>query len=53
MWIFGDVEFYLPAGDNAIHVRSASRVGYWDLGTNRRRVETIRRSFREALSDGA
>jgi uncharacterized protein (DUF1499 family) len=26
-----------------IEIRSASRVGYWDLGTNRRRVEMIRR----------
>jgi len=26
-----------------IHVRSASRVGTWDLGLNRRRVEDLRR----------
>ena len=37
-----DVEFYLDADNDIIHVRSASRVGYWDLGVNRRRVEAIR-----------
>jgi uncharacterized protein (DUF1499 family) len=40
-----DVEFYLPEqqGDEMlIHVRSASRVGYSDLGVNRKRVERIR-----------
>jgi len=25
-----------------VHVRSCSRVGHWDLGTNRRRVEGLR-----------
>ncbi len=35
-----DVEFELD-GDR-LHVRSASRVGYGDLGVNRRRVESIR-----------
>jgi uncharacterized protein (DUF1499 family) len=37
-----DVEFYVDAENGIIHVRSASRVGYWDLGVNRRRVEAIR-----------
>jgi len=37
-----DVEFYLPASERIIHVRSASRLGLHDLGTNRRRVEDIR-----------
>jgi uncharacterized protein (DUF1499 family) len=37
-----DVEFYLDAENGIIHVRSASRVGYWDLGVHRRRVEAIR-----------
>ena len=35
-----DVEFRLAEG--AVHVRSASRVGYSDMGVNRARVETIR-----------
>jgi uncharacterized protein (DUF1499 family) len=37
-----DVEFYFPAGANIIHVRSASRLGYGDLGVNRKRIEAIR-----------
>lgn len=37
-----DLEFYLPAAERIIHVRSASRLGHHDLGTNRRRVEDIR-----------
>jgi uncharacterized protein (DUF1499 family) len=40
-----DVEFLLDDGTNTIHVRSASRVGYSDLGVNRRRVEAIRSRF--------
>jgi uncharacterized protein (DUF1499 family) len=40
-----DVEFLLDADDGVIHVRSASRIGYSDLGTNRARVEAIRRRF--------
>lgn len=40
-----DVEFYFPADEKMIHVRSASRVGYSDLGVNRKRVEEIRERF--------
>jgi uncharacterized protein (DUF1499 family) len=40
-----DVEFLLDRAARAIHVRSASRAGGWDLGVNRRRVEGIRRAF--------
>ncbi len=42
-----DVEFYFPADENVIHVRSASRVGESDLGVNRRRVEQIRLALQE------
>ena len=45
--IFGfvdDVEFYLNE-PGTIHFRSASRVGYSDLGINRERMETIRKTF--------
>ena len=38
-----DVEFLLE--DGIIHVRSASRVGRWDLGANRARIEDIRGRF--------
>jgi uncharacterized protein (DUF1499 family) len=40
-----DVEFYFPeiqGGETIIHVRSASRVGYFDFGVNRKRIERIR-----------
>ena len=40
-----DVEFLLPPGENVIHVKSASRSGYYDFGVNRRRVERLRASF--------
>ena len=37
-----DVEFYLDNANNAVQVRSASRLGKSDLGVNRKRVEEIR-----------
>ena len=45
--VFGfvdDVEFYLNE-PGVIHFRSASRIGYSDLGVNRERMETIRKTF--------
>ena len=42
-----DVEFYFPESEALIHLRSASRSGYWDLGVNRKRVEKIRSRFEE------
>ena len=42
-----DVEFYFDGTQSLIHLRSASRQGYWDLGVNRRRVETISSKFEE------
>lgn len=38
-----DVE--LEVGPDAVHVRSASRVGYGDLGVNRKRVEALRKAL--------
>jgi uncharacterized protein (DUF1499 family) len=40
-----DLEFVFDANKKIIHVRSASRVGYSDLGVNRKRVESIRKKF--------
>jgi uncharacterized protein (DUF1499 family) len=40
-----DVEFYIDDNSKLIHVKSASRVGFSDLGVNRRRVENIRKQF--------
>jgi uncharacterized protein (DUF1499 family) len=45
LWGFvDDVEFYFnPPG--TIQLRSASRIGYYDFGVNRERLETIRSQF--------
>jgi uncharacterized protein (DUF1499 family) len=40
-----DGEFLLDRGGRVIHVRSASRLGYSDLGKNRSRMEVIRHEF--------
>ena len=42
-----DVEFVKDRRLNVIHVRSASRMGYSDMGANRRRVEKIRELWSE------
>jgi uncharacterized protein (DUF1499 family) len=40
-----DGEFLLDPDGGCIHVRSASRLGYSDLGKNRSRIEEIRSRF--------
>jgi uncharacterized protein (DUF1499 family) len=40
-----DLQLQLRPDEGLIAVRSASRVGYWDLGVNRRRVERLRRAL--------
>ena len=40
-----DVTFFFPPDKNIIHVKSASRKGYYDFGANRRRVERLRARF--------
>ena len=40
-----DIEFLFDAATKEIHVRSASRVGYSDLGANRRRVDVLREQW--------
>ena len=40
-----DLELYFPESgsrETLVHIRSASRVGYSDMGVNRERVENIR-----------
>lgn len=50
-----DVEFYLEEEPGLIQFRSASRLGYSDLGVNRRRMKEICRRFRglDAAGQGA
>lgn len=46
--VFGfvdDVEFYLPQNEKILHFRSASRMGYSDLGVNKRRMNVLRRKL--------
>lgn len=45
-----DVHFHIR-DDGRIEVRSASRLGYWDLGTNRRRVEKLRDTLQQKLAN--
>jgi uncharacterized protein (DUF1499 family) len=42
MGFVDDVEFLYEPGSGLTHVRSASRVGYSDMGVNRKRIESIR-----------
>jgi apolipoprotein D and lipocalin family protein len=43
-----DVKFYVDDRKKIIHVKSASRVGFSDLGVNRRRVEKIRKQLEQS-----
>jgi uncharacterized protein (DUF1499 family) len=45
-----DLEFSFDHETAVIHVRSASRTGYWDMGVNRRRVDRIRADFSALLA---
>jgi uncharacterized protein (DUF1499 family) len=48
-----DVEFYFPkepSGEAVIHIRSASRIGYSDLGANRKRIERIRKEWIKSVA---
>lgn len=45
-----DAEFLLDADAGRIHVRSASRVGWGDLGVNRRRLERLRQKWTVSVS---
>ena len=40
-----DVEFVLEAPRRCIACRSAARLGWYDFGVNRRRMEAVRREF--------
>ncbi|MCB2291068.1 DUF1499 domain-containing protein [Clostridium sp. CS001] len=40
-----DVEFYFDESENLIHFRSASRIGYSDMGLNRERYNKLREAY--------
>ena len=44
-----DVELRIDENKQVIHIRSASRVGYSDMGANRARVTKIRMAFRKGF----
>ena len=50
MGFVDDVEFFLDEAHQTVHFRSASRVGYSDLGVNRKRMEEFTTLYRN-LSD--
>jgi uncharacterized protein (DUF1499 family) len=45
-----DAEFFIDDAQKLIHMRSAARLGYYDFGVNRKRLETIRQIFNGAAS---
>jgi uncharacterized protein (DUF1499 family) len=47
-----DVYFELQADSNRIDVKSISRLGYYDFGVNRRRVEELRSRFESLQNKG-
>lgn len=52
--VFGfidDLELWHDRKAGVIQVRSAARTGYWDLGVNRERVETLRALFKAGAAN--
>jgi uncharacterized protein (DUF1499 family) len=48
-----DVCCRLDRAGDCIQIRSSSRLGYWDLGVNRRRVEQVRQLFEKLLASSS
>lgn len=44
-----DIEFYFDEADQVIHFRSKARVGQFDFGVNRKRMQKIRDAYNETL----
>jgi len=47
-----DAEFFIDDNQKLIHLRSAARLGYYDFGVNRKRMEKIREMFNKAAPTG-
>lgn len=45
-----DMTFIVQPSDHIIDVKSSSRIGYYDFGVNKRRVETLREQFKAELT---
>jgi len=45
-----DLELRMDQENGIIHVRSGSRVGYSDMGVNKRRIEVLRSKFNQSKS---
>lgn len=48
-----DVEIRWDEENGLLHFRSASRIGYSDLGTNRRRVQALMKTIAERLTSSS
>ncbi|WP_019415672.1 DUF1499 domain-containing protein [Paenisporosarcina sp. TG20] len=44
-----DIEFYFDETEQVIHFRSKSRVGQFDFGVNRKRMQKIRDAFNKTV----
>ena len=52
--IFGfrdDLEVKVDLPQQVVHLRSASRVGYGDAGVNRKRIELLKKLYRQKLAE--
>jgi uncharacterized protein (DUF1499 family) len=45
-----DLEIRIDSTQKVIHIRSASRVGYSDMGVNRKRTELLKKLFNNEVS---
>ena len=46
-----DLEIRIDSTQKVIHIRSASRVGYSDMGVNKKRTELLRKLFNNEVSE--